>query len=130
MGFYGGKLPTRLSGKVYDSNNQVGTASSVLVSTGSDADWKNSGDLVVSGLGTVQSTDTSSLLSQVFETPRSYNIGAATSVTISADSSSGNISYTRLNQIVVGSGSTVVVSSGTTFIMNVLSLFWGNFFNK
>lgn len=123
MGFYGGKLPTRLSGKVYDSNNQVGTASSVLVSTGSDADWKNSGDLVVSGLGTIQSTDTSSLLSQVFETPRSYNIGAATSVTISADSSSGNISYTRLNQIVVGSGSTVVVSSGTTFIMNVLSLF-------
>jgi hypothetical protein len=123
MGFYGGKLPTRLSGKVYDSNNQVGTASSVLVSTGSDADWKNSGDLVVSGLGTVQSTDTSSLLSQVFETPRSYDIGAATSVTISADSSSGNIAYTRLNQIVVGSGSTVVVSSGTTFIMNVLSLF-------
>jgi hypothetical protein len=123
MGFYGGKLPTRLSGKVYDSNNQVGTASSVLVSTGSDADWKNSGDLVVSGLGTVQSTDTSSLLSQVFETPRSYDIGAATSVTISADSSSGNIAYTRLNEIVVGSGSTVVVSSGTTFIMNVLSLF-------
>ena len=130
MGFYGGKLPTRLSGKVYDSNNQVGTASSVLVSTGSDADWKNSGDLVVSGLGTVQSTDTSSLLSQVFETPRSYVTGAATSITISADSSSGNIAYTRLNQIVVGSGSTVVVSSGTTFIMNVLSLFWGNFFNK
>lgn len=128
MGFYGGKLPTRLSGKVYDSNNQVGTASSVLVSTGSDADWKNSGDLVVSGLGTVQSTDTSSLLSQVFETPRSYNIGAATSVTISADSISGNIAYTRLNEIVVGSGSTVVVSSGTTFITNVLSLFWGNFF--
>lgn len=123
MGFYGGKLPTRLSGKVYDSNNQVGTASSVLVSTGSDADWKNSGDLVVSGLGTVQSTDTSSLFSQVFETPRSYNIGAATSVTINADSISGNIAYTRLNQIVVGSGSTVVVSSGTTFIMNVLSLF-------
>lgn len=130
MGFYGGKLPTRLSGKVYDSNNQVGTASSVLVSTGSDADWKNSGDLVVSGLGTVQSTDTSSLLSQVFETPRSYVTGAATSVTISADSISENIAYTRLNEIVVGSGSTVVVSSGTTFIMNVLSLFWGNFFNK
>ena len=130
MGFYGGKLPTRLSGKVYDSNNQVGTASSVLVSTGSDADWKNSGDLVVSGLGTVQSADTSSLLSQVFETPRSYTTGAATSVTINADSISGNLAYTRLNEIVVGSGSTVVVSSGTTFIMNVLSLFWGNFFNK
>jgi hypothetical protein len=123
MGFYGGKLPTRLSGKVYDSNNQVGTASSVLVSTGSDADWKNSGDLVVSGLGTVQSADTSSLLSQVFETPRSYTTGAATSVTINADSISGNLAYTRLNEIVVGSGSTVVVSSGTTFIMNVLSLF-------
>ena len=120
---YAGKGPKRLTGKVYDSNNQVGTASSVLVSTGSDADWKNSGSLVVSGLGTVQSTDTSSLLSQVFETPKTFTIGAATSVTIAASSASGNIAYTRLQQIIVGSGSTVVVSSGTTFIMNVLSIF-------
>lgn len=123
MGFYGGKLPTRLSGKVYDSNNQVGTASSVLVSTGSDADWKKSGDLVVSGLGSVQSSDSTSLLSQVFVTPKSFTTSSGAFDIISADSSSGNIAYTRLNQIIVSSGSTVVVSSGTTFYMNFLSLF-------
>ncbi len=120
---YLGKGPKRLNGKVYDSNKQVGSGSSVLVSTASGVNWNNSANLVVSGLGTVQSTDTSSLLSQVFETPNSFSVGSATSVTITASSASGNIAYTRLQQIIVGSGSTIVVSSGTTFIMNVLSIF-------
>lgn len=35
MGYYGGKSPKRISGKVYDSNSSVGSASSVLISNSS-----------------------------------------------------------------------------------------------
>ena len=122
MGFYWGKRPVRLVGSVYDSNNQVGAATSVLRSSGSGVDWVSTGDLVVSGIGSVFSADSTSLLSHIYETPQI--ITAPTGVaTITASSSSGGIAYTRAGSISMGVGSTVVVSSGTTFILNVLSVF-------
>ena len=77
----------------------------------------------VSGFSDALSNDTSSLLNQVFKTTPSYTVGSATSVTIQSDLASGNIAFTRLNSIIVSSGSTVRVATGTTFIMNVLGVF-------
>ena len=77
----------------------------------------------VSGFSDALSNDTSSLLNQVFKTTQSYTVGSATSVTIQSDLASGNIAFTRLNSIIVSSGSTVRVATGTTFIMNVLGVF-------
>ena len=77
----------------------------------------------VSGFSTALSNDTFSLLNHVFKTSVVTNVAAGTSVTIQSDVGSGNIAFTRLNRINVGTGATLHVGSGTTFIMNVLNIF-------
>ena len=77
----------------------------------------------VSGFSTALSNDTTSLLNLVFKTNNTYNIGAGTSVTIQSDAGSGNIAFTRLQHINVGTGATLHVGAGTTFLMNVLNVF-------
>ena len=77
----------------------------------------------VSGFATALSSTQGSLLNTVFKTPKSFTIGAGTSVNIESDAGSGNIAFTRLNSIIVSSGSTLRVATGTTFIMNVLNIF-------
>ena len=77
----------------------------------------------VSGFSTALSNDTTSLLNLVFKTNVQHNIGAGTSVTIQSDAGSGNIAFTRLDRINVGTGATLHVGAGTTFIMNVLKVF-------
>ena len=77
----------------------------------------------VSGFSTALSNDTSSLLNQIFKTNTIHNVAAGTSVTIQSDAGSGNIAYTRLQHINVGTGSTLHIGAGTTFIMNVLNVF-------
>ena len=69
------------------------------------------------------SNDTSSLLNQIFKTNNTHNVAAGTSVTIQSDIGSGNIAFTRLQQINVATGATVHVAAGTTFLMNVLNVF-------
>ena len=77
----------------------------------------------VSGFSTALSNDTTSLLNQIFKTSVQHNIGAGTSVTIQSDAGSGNIALTRLSRINVGTGATLHVGAGTTFLMNVLNIF-------
>ena len=77
----------------------------------------------VSGFSTALSNDTTSLLNQIFKTSVQHNIAAGTSVTIQSDEGSGNIAFTRLDRINVGTGATLHVGAGTTFIMNVLKVF-------
>ena len=77
----------------------------------------------VSGFATALSSTQGSLLNTVFKTSKSFTIGAGTSVSIESDAGSGNIAFTRLNSIIVSSGSTLRVATGTTFIMNVLNIF-------
>ena len=77
----------------------------------------------VSGFATALSSTQGSLLNTVFKTSKSFTIGAGTSVNIESDAGSGNIAFTRLNSIIVSSGSTLRVATGTTFIMNVLNIF-------
>ena len=69
------------------------------------------------------SNDTSSLLNQIFKTNTVHNVAAGTSVTIQSDAGSGNIAYTRLQHINVGTGATLHIGAGTTFLMNVLNVF-------
>jgi len=78
----------------------------------------------VSGFATALSSTQGSLLNTVFKTSKSFTIGAGTSVNIESDAGSGNIAFTRLDSIIVSSGSTLRVATGTTFIMNVLNIFW------
>ena len=75
----------------------------------------------VSGFATALST--SGFLNQVFQTPKSEPIAAGTSVQVTGEVGCGNIVFTRVGRIDVGTGATVTVSTGTTFIMNVLNVF-------
>ena len=76
------------------------------------------------GLGTAFSDDdTAGALTQIFTTTRQDIIAAGTSATIDASGAGGGIAFTKLNRIDVGTGATFHVGSGTTLIMNVLSVF-------
>ena len=44
-------------------------------------------------------------------------------MTIQSDIGSGNIAFTRLQHINVGTGATLHIGAGTTFLMNVLKVF-------
>jgi len=77
----------------------------------------------VSGFATVLSSDKSSPLNLIFKTPESLTIGAGTSVRVTSDASSGNVAFTRCATIRVASGATFAISSGTTFVANVLGVF-------
>ena len=52
-----------------------------------------------------------------------HNVAAGTSVTIQSDAGCGNIAFTRLDRINVGTGATLHIGAGTTFLMNVLKVF-------
>ena len=77
----------------------------------------------VSGFATALSNDTTSILNNVFKTPRELPVGTGVSVTIESDAASGNIAFMRAGSIHVGAGSTFHVGSGTTLLMNVLTIF-------
>ena len=77
----------------------------------------------VSGFATAMSATQGDFLNRVFVTPEVLPLGAGTSVSITGTSDNGNITFTRASRIDVGTGSTLHVSVGTTFITNVLSVF-------
>ncbi len=77
----------------------------------------------VSGFATALSSTSGEFLNLVFKTQKSDTIGAGTSILIESDAASGNIAFTRLDSIIVSSGATFRVGSGTTFVMNVLGVF-------
>lgn len=74
----------------------------------------------VSGFGTALSNTQGSLLNLVYKTPYSFTVSSGSSVSIESDATSGYYAYTRLNQIIVSSGATMRIGSGTTFMMNVI----------
>ena len=77
----------------------------------------------VSGFSTALSNTEGTLENLVFKTPEAFTIGAGTSIRIESDNMSGNTTFTRLGKINVSTGATFHVSTGTTFIMNVLNVF-------
>ena len=77
----------------------------------------------VSGFSTALSNTEGTLENLVFKTPEAFTIGAGTSIRIESDNISGNTAFTRLSKINVSTGATFHVSTGTTFVMNVLNVF-------
>ena len=77
----------------------------------------------VSGFSTALGNTQGTLENLVFKTTEAFTIGSGTSVRLESDNMSGNTVFTRLNRINVATGGTFHVSAGTTFIMNVLSVF-------
>jgi len=77
----------------------------------------------VSGFSTALSSTQGDFLNQVFVTPKVLPLGAGISATIISSSDDGNVAFTRAGRVDVGTASTLHVSAGTTFIMNVLNVF-------
>ena len=77
----------------------------------------------VSGFATALSSTQGDFLNRVFVTPQVLPLGAGTSITITSTAADGNVAFTRASRVDVGTGSTLHVSVGTTFITNVLSVF-------
>ena len=77
----------------------------------------------VSGFATALSSSQSSPLFNVFKTPKKFDVGAGTSLTIESDTTSGNIAFMRNSRVHVATGATFHVGSGTTLLTNVLNIF-------
>ena len=114
--------------------NVTGIATATNVSVGSSvtaATYYGSGAFVgdgsqltgVSGFSTALGNDAGTLENLIFKTTESFTIGAGQSIRIESDNMSGNTCFTRLGRINVSTRATFHVSAGTTFIMNVLSVF-------
>ena len=103
------------------------TGGNVNVSSGSVSATSFTGDgsnlTGVSGFSTALGNTQGTLENLIFKTTESFTVGAGQSVKIESDNMSGNTAFTRLSRIVVSTGATFHVSSGTTFIMNVLEVF-------
>ena len=103
------------------------TGGNVNVSSGSVSATSFTGDgsnlTGVSGFSTALGNTQGTLENLIFKTTEAFTVGAGQSVRIESDNTSGNTAFTRLSRIVVSTGATFHVSSGTTFIMNVLEVF-------
>ena len=77
----------------------------------------------VSGFATALNSSQSSPLFNVFKTPRRFDVGAGTSITVESDTTSGNVAFMRNAEVHVAVGSTFHIGSGTTLVTNVLSIF-------
>ena len=103
------------------------TGGNINVSSGSVSATSFTGDgsnlTGVSGFSTALGNTQGTLENLIFKTTESFTVGAGQSVRIESDNMSGNTAFTRLSRILVSTGATFHVSSGTTFIMNVLEVF-------
>ena len=103
------------------------TGGNINVSSGSVTATSFTGDGAnltgVSGFSTALSNTQGTLENLIFKTTESFTVAAGTSIRIESDNTSGNTAFTRLGRINVATGATFHVSAGTTFIMNVLSVF-------
>ena len=81
---------------------------------------------IAAGLGTALSDVSTSPLSLIFKTPNILYVGAtgaATSVTVESDATSGNLAFMRQSDVRVATGSTFHIGAGTTLVPDVLQIF-------
>ena len=120
-------IVTARSGINVSGGNVTVGSGNINVSSGSVTATSFTGDGTnitgVSGFSTALSNTQGTLENLIFKTTESFTVGAGQSVRIESDNMSGNTAFTRLSRIVVSTGATFHVSSGTTFIMNVLEVF-------
>ena len=99
------------------------TARAGIDVTGGTITGDGSGLTGISGFSTALGNDAGTLENLIFKTTESFTVAAGTSVRVESDNMSGNTAFTRLSRINVATGATFHVSAGTTFVMNVLSVF-------
>ena len=99
------------------------TARSGIDVTGGTITGDGSGLTGISGFSTALGNTQGTLENLIFKTTESFTVAAGTSIRLESDNISGNTLFTRLGRINVSTGATFHVSAGTTFIMNVLSVF-------
>ena len=99
------------------------TARSGIDVTGGTITGDGSGLTGISGFSTALGNTQGTLENLIFKTTESFTIGSGTSIRLESDNISGNTLFTRLGRINVSTGATFHVSAGTTFVMNVLSVF-------
>ena len=120
-------IVTARSGINVSSGNVTVGSGNINVSSGSVSATSFTGDgsnlTGVSGFSTALGNTQGTLENLIFKTTESFTVGTGQSVRIESDNMSGNTAFTRLGSINVSSGATFHVSSGTTFIMNVLNVF-------
>ena len=120
-------IVTARSGINVSSGNVTVGSGNINVSSGSVSATSFTGDgsnlTGVSGFSTALSNTQGTLENLIFKTTESFTVGAGQSIRIESDNMSGNTAFTRLSRINVATGATFHVSAGTTFIMNVLSVF-------
>ena len=106
-------------------NTGILTARSLYAQFIGDANTQFEGDgsqlTGVSGFSTALAT--SGVGQQLFKTNESVTVAAGTTYYVSSDSASGNVVFTRVGRLQLGTGATFQVGAGTTFIMNVLNVF-------
>ena len=81
---------------------------------------------ISAGLGTALSDDSTSPLNLIFKTPNILYVGAtgaATSIKVESDATSGNLAFMRQADVHVASGSTFHIGAGTTLVPDVLQIF-------
>ena len=111
---------TGIAATDYINTNSVNSSGII---TASSFDGDGSSLTGVSGFGTAFDNTAGTLGNLVYETPRNFYQTGVTSVHINAETSSGDIAFSRLNEIRLGVGATMHIGAGTTLIMNVLNLF-------
>ena len=75
------------------------------------------------GLGTAIDANATGAASRIFTTTKNDIISAGTSVTVDGSGGGGGMAFTKLNGIVVGTGATFHIGSGTTLLMDILNIF-------
>lgn len=102
-----------------DANNKISSITNVTISGGGGG----GGGSTTEGIGTALSSDATSILSVIYKTPISFTIPNSTTVVVQSDSGSNNIAYTKLDEIIVGSGAVFQIADGTELRMNILDIF-------
>jgi len=103
------------------NSSGINLAQGIVTATSFDGD--GSALSGVSGFGTAMNSTQNTLGNLIYKTPRSYHAVGVTSTHVVAGATSGNIAFTRLDEIRLGTGATMHIGAGTTMIMNVLNLF-------
>ena len=104
---------------------QVGTAITMNGNTGviTATSFEGSGANLTGVSGFSTALASSGVGQQLFKTDEVLTIGAGTSYKVESDDASGNVVFTRVGRLDLGTGATFVVGTGCTFVMDVLNVF-------
>lgn len=115
---------TKISGDVVQEDNF--SFSGIITATEFHGDGSKLTGVAAAGLGSALSSDTNSPLNLIYKTPKVLDVGAvgaALSITVESDDTSGYIAYMPAGTVHVAVGSTVRVALGTTVKTNILGVF-------